>query len=331
MGGRRWARSVVALALALACASCGEGKPQGEAMRGSHAAGVEKPAEHKPKIGLVLKTQTNPFFVTMERGARRAEADLGVELVVKGGSQENLIQEQIQLVEELIEEKVDAMAIAPADSKGLLPVVQRAQAAGIYVVNIDNRLDPGLMAKMGMKPIAFAGVDNEAGAYAVAKSVSGRIKRPTEVGMLLGLPQAENGRQREAGARRAFAENPALRVVEGRSADWKVDEGRDVAKGMFERHPGIGLLFCANDMMAIGAAQYLAESGRKGVLVVGYDAIDEAVAEVRSGRLAATVDQQAARQGYVGVEMALRGLRGEKLPAQTMIETKVVDRESLGK
>lgn len=122
-------------------------------------------AGHK-NIALVMKTLTNPFFVEMERGARRAEKELGVPVCGKPGAQETSIDQQIAIVEESDKaEGVIAIVIAPASSIDLIPVLKKAQDAGISLINIDNRLDRDVAKKVGLLDIPFIGVDNEKGAY----------------------------------------------------------------------------------------------------------------------------------------------------------------------
>ena len=96
----------------------------------------------RKRVALVMKTLTNLFFVEMEKGARRAEKELGVDLQVKTAAQETSIEQQIQIVEDMIAAKVDAIVIAPGDSQLLVPVLKKAADAGIKIVNLDNRLDP---------------------------------------------------------------------------------------------------------------------------------------------------------------------------------------------
>jgi ribose transport system substrate-binding protein len=126
------------------------------------------------------------------------------------------------------------------------------------------------------------------------------------------------------GAKRALTENKQIKLVASETANWKIDEAYQVTKSIFTKHPEVKLLFAANDMMAMGAVKYLQESGKATVQVVGYDALSEAIAEIKAGRLAATVDQQAAEQGYQGVALALRLIKGEKVPPVTMIETRLI-------
>ena len=113
------------------------------------------------------------------------------------------------------------------------------------------------------------------------------------------------------------------------TANWKIDEAYAVSRKLFEAHPDITLVFCANDMMAFGVLKYLKESGKQGVKVAAYDAIEEARAAVKEGTLAVTVDQQAAEQGYQGILLAHRALKGEPLPEVMLIDTRLVTAEAV--
>lgn len=292
-------------------------------------AATQVPPTDKKKIGLVMKTLTNPFFIEMEKGARRAEKELGVELLVKTAAQETSIEQQIQIVEDLIAAKVHAIVIAPGDSQRLVPVLKKAADAGIRLVNIDNRLEPAAIRQAGLPPVPFISVDNEKAAYASAKFLATGAKPGTQAAILEGIRSADNARQRMEGAKRAFAENKAVKLVASETANWKIDESNAVTKALFAKHPDITLLFAANDMMALGALKYLQESQRSKVRVAAYDALDDAVAEVRAGRLVATVDQQAAEQGFQGVVLAARLLKGESVPDVMLIDTRLITAESL--
>ncbi|MDG4595611.1 MAG: sugar ABC transporter substrate-binding protein [Candidatus Contendobacter sp.] len=324
---------LIAVALAIGVSSCGDSNDRAPSMAAqkTSTSPVAAPSKlaSKPIIALVMKTLTNPFFIDMEKGARRAERELGVQLQVKTAAQETSIEQQIQIVEELIEAKVNAIVIAPGDSMDLIPVLKKAQDAGIRVINIDNRLDPVYSARLGLGPIPFISVDNEQGAYKAAKAISEHIERPTQAAIVEGIRGAANAEARKQGALRAFAENPAIRVVASETAHWKIDEGYQVAEKLFNAHPDISALFCANDMMALGALKYLEISGKSQVLVAGFDALEQARAAIRAGKLVASVDQQAAQQGYLGVQYATRALAGETLPAETLIDTGLVTAETL--
>ena len=98
---------------------------------------------------------------------------------------------------------------------------------------------------------------------------------------------------------------------------------------ILDRHPDLQLLFCANDMMALGAIQHLQHSGKRDVLVAGYDALAEAIKAIRIGTLQATVDQQAAQQGYLGIRYALELIRGGAPPPETIVDVTLISKETL--
>ena len=324
---------LVVIVLAIAAAAMGLGACASEGPSLSLVAqpgaatttGAADTAADRPfTIALVMKTLTNPFFVEMERGARQAEQDLGVRLIVKTAAQETSIEQQIAIVRDLMKQGVDAIVIAPADSAELVPVVAEAQKAGIAIINIDNQLDAKSAAAQGMQAVPFISVDNEEGAYRSAKYISDQCSEPTEAVIVEGIRTAKNADDRKRGAERAFAENANITVVAKETANWKIDEAHDAAAELFAAHPNIGAVFAANDMMALGVIRFLEETGRSHVLVAGYDALEEAEAAIRAGALQATVDQQAAQQGYLGIEYAVKALLGKSLPAVTLIDTQLI-------
>jgi ribose transport system substrate-binding protein len=286
------------------------------------------PAAKIFKVALVLKTLTNPFFIEMEKGARQAEKENGVNLIVKTGSDEAAIEEQIQIVDDLIQSHVDAIVIAPGDSRRLVPVLKKAQDAGIVLINIDNKLDAALMTEQHMTPIPFISVDNDAAAYQVVKFLINPVKAPVEAAVIGGIASTANSQARVAGAKRALAENPKIKLVAFETGNWKIDEAHDATQRIFKEHPKVEVLFCANDMMALGALKYLQDSGHKNVLLAGYDAVDEARSAVHDGSMAATIDQQAAKQGYQGVALAVRALHGETVPAITLVDAQLVTKDT---
>jgi len=281
------------------------------------------------KIALVMKTLTNPFFIEMEKGARKAAKEVGVNLIVKTGSQETAITQQIEIIDELIRDQVDAIVIAPASSTEIIPVLKKAQDAKIIIINIDNQLDRDVCSKIGLVDVPFISVNNEQGAYLSAQYISEKINTPSEVVVLEGISEAKNSQDRKNGALRAFAENNNIKVVAVETANWKIDEAYTVASKVYKKFPDISAFFCANDMMALGVAQYLGEMGKKNVLVAGYDALDEAKEAVRGGRLSVTIDQQADVQGYLGVKFAMDKINAQTVPLEMLVDTKVIQRDNV--
>ena len=266
----------------------------------------------------------------MEKGARTAAKELGINLTVKTGAQETSITQQIAIIEDLIRDKVDGIVIAPASSTELIPVLKKAQDAKISIVNIDNQLDVEMCRKIGLVNVPFISVNNEQGGYLSAQYISGKITKPTEVIILEGITSAQNSQDRKNGALRAFKENPNISIVAVETANWKIDEAYTVTANLYKRFPSVGAFFCANDMMALGAAKYIGEVTRKGqVLIAAYDALEEARDAIRNGKIAVTIDQQADAQGYLGVKYVLQKINGEKVPLETLVDLKVVHEGNL--
>ena len=298
------------------------GSAQPTAQTGSAAAGK------KYNIALVMKTLTNPFFVEMEKGARQAEQEFGFNLIVKTGAQETSVEQQITIIQDLIQQKVDAILIAPADSVQLIPVLKQAQNAGIVIINIDNRLDQQGMEKVGLLNVPYISVDNVRGAYLSAKFIGQKVTSPTQAIIFEGIQTATNAQDRKTGAMQAFAENSNIQVVASETANWKIDEAHTLAVNLFKAHPDAKLVFCANDMMALGVIQYLTESGIQDVKVAAFDNLAESQPMLKDGTLQATIDQQAALQAYTGAQFALRALKGEKLPPVTLLDVRLVTRDN---
>jgi len=172
-----------------------------------------------------MKTLTNPFFVEMEKGARKAEQELNINLIVKTGAKETSIEQQIAIVDELIRNRVEAIVIAPASSVEIIPILKKAQDTKIVIVNIDNQVDPELSRKMGLTEVPFISVDNEKGAYLAARYISDGIKKPTKVAILEGIRSAKSAEQRRTaqGRRRkglrGESEHPHRRLRNGQLED----------------------------------------------------------------------------------------------------------------
>ncbi len=280
-------------------------------------------ADHKPKIALVMKSLANEFFSTMAEGAKKhhaAHADQ-YDLVVNGIKNETDLAEQVNLVEQMIAGHADAIVIAPADSKALVPVLKRAKDAGILVVNIDNKLDAGVLKEAGLQ-VPFVGPDNRAGARKVGEALAEHLKSGDEVAIIEGVPTAFNGQQRRLGFEDAM-KDAGMKIVGVQSGDWEMAKANTVAAGMLSEHPGLKAILCANDNMALGAVAAIQEAGKTGqVLVVGFDNISAIRPLLEQGKVVATADQHANDLAVFGIEAALKILHGEAPPAD---QTTAVD------
>lgn len=290
----------------------------------------ENDESKKPRVALVMKSLANEFFVTMADGAEAHQAEHAVdyELLVNGIRNETDLSQQVTLVEQMISIGVDALVIAPADSKALVPVLKRASEAGIAVVNIDNRLDSDLLAEEGIT-VPFVGPDNREGARRVGDHLAAQLGIGDQVAIIGGVPTAFNARQRQRGFEEAMAAAGA-EVVSVQSAGWEQALANTVAAALLSEHPALRALLCSNDNMALGAAAAIRQAGREGeVLLVGFDNIAAIREMVVSGRVLATADQHADQLAVFGIEVALKILSGESAPVDRETPVDLVTSESL--
>lgn len=257
-----------------------------------------------------MKSLANEFFKTMEDGARAHQQQHAQEydLVSTGIKDEQDVARQIELVEQMIARRVDALVLAPADSKALVAAAQRAQQAGIVVVNIDNRFDAVVLAERRLS-IPFVGPDNRKGARAVGDAVARQLTAGDPVAILEGAPNAFNGIQRKKGFEDAAAA-AGLRVIRSQTAHWETARANQVVSALITELPDTKAILCANDNMALGAVAALKAAGRAAdVLVAGFDNISAVEQLVRDGQVAATADQHGDKLAVFGIEYALEMLR----------------------
>ena len=280
----------------------------------------------KPKVALVMKSLANEFFLTMEDGAKayQKEHSADFDLISNGIKDETDTAGQTRIVEQMILAKVNALVIAPSDSKAMVPVIKKAVDAGITVINIDNQLDPQIVKSKNIS-VPFVGPDNRKGARLVGEYLAKQLKAGDEVGIIEGVSTTTNAQQRTAGFKDAM-EAAQIKVVSLQSGDWEIDKGNKVAASILSEYPDVKALLAGNDSMAVGAVSAVRAAGKAGqVQVVGYDNINAIKPMLKDGRVLATADQFAAKQAVFGIETALKILKGEKVDsgANGVIETPV--------
>lgn len=270
----------------------------------------------KPRIALVMKSLANEFFGTMAEGAKKHHANnaAAYDLIVNGIKNETDLAEQVNLVDQMIAQQVNAIVIAPADSKALVTVLKRAKEAGILVINIDNKLDADVLKQAGLS-IPFVGPDNRAGARKVGEVLAKRLQPGDRVAIIEGVPTAFNGQQRRLGLEDAM-KAAGMNIVTVQSGNWEMEKANTVAAAILSEHPDLKAILCANDNMALGTVAAIQAAGKTGkVLVVGFDNIGAIRPMLADGRVVATADQHADQLAVFGIEAALKILKGQATPA----------------
>lgn len=266
-------------------------------------------------IGLAVSTQNNPFFVTLKQGAEAEAAKLGLKLVVVDAADDS--GKQAAGVDDLLQQKVKVLLINPTDSEAAAASVNRATQAGVPVISIDRSVQ-------GAEVAAHVASDNVAGGKMAAEFIVGKLPEGGEMVELEGIAGSSAARERGQGFHEVMDKQQAIKIVAKQPADFDRTKGLTVMENILQSHPNIKAVFAHNDEMALGAVKALEAANKKDVIVVGFDATDDAQAAVKAGTMAATIAQKPAKIGELGVAAAQKLIKGETVEKNIPVELELV-------
>nr|WP_321403616.1 substrate-binding domain-containing protein [uncultured Desulfobacter sp.] len=288
-------------------------------------------ADNGDTIALVMKALTNPFFAKMEQGAKNFAGENDIPLEVFGILNETDTAHQISIMESLISRNIRAIVLAPADSKKLVPVCKKAVEQGITLINIDNPLDTGLLAKAGLN-IPFVGSNNQTGGALLGEYVKRQLNGQGRVLVIEGIRGVENAELRKSGFVTAVTKDSSIWIVASEPGNWNTEEAFSVTMRLLQKHLSIDAIFCANDKMALGALQAVDMFDMNGkILIAGYDNIESVRNEIRHKKIHATMEQHPELMGAYGVMLAQKKLDGQAIPDQMSTPLDIVTWESFDK
>jgi len=280
-------------------------------------------ATHKHRIVIVTKALDSEFWQTLKRGAEEAaQQHPDVELSVLAPEREINIDQQVSILEDQILKKVSALAVVPGGVAEVNPVLEKAKAAGIPVLIVDNDTPwPG--------KLSYIGTDNRvggklAGDY-IAKTLGGRGK----VAIVRGILGVSSHEDRVAGFQEAIAQAPGIQIVTIQPANSERALALTVMENILTSNPDLNAVFATSDQMVLGAMEGVAAQHLTGkLLVVGFDAGKEAVRAVKSGAINAVVAQYPANMGKQAVEAAIKAIHGEPIAKVIDTGTALVTKEN---
>ena len=267
-------------------------------------------------IGLSVSTQNNPFFVTLVEGAEEAAAKAGVDLTVVDAGDD--ATKQVSDIEDLVAKNVSVIIVNPVDSDAVTGAVQAAVDAGVRVIAVDRVVN-------NVEIDCQIASDNVAGAEMATQYIVDTLGEGVKVAELQGTSGASAAIDRGTGFHNIA--DSKLEVVASQTANFDRTEGMSVMENMLQANGDIQAVFAANDEMALGAVEAIAGAG-KDILVVGFDATDDAIAAIKEGRMAATIAQQPALIGSTAVENALILIGGEAIPASIPVEVTLITKDN---
>ena len=276
-------------------------------------------------IAFFVKNVTNPFWKACRIGAEKAGKALGVTVETVAPTKPDNIEEQTRLVEDWIVKKPDAFVFVPVDYKALVPSIQKANTAGIPIVNYNNKMTD-------VNIVTYVGSDDEVMEYEICKDLFKSMGGKGKIVHIDGVPAAITAQDRKKGFERAVKETPGIEVLASQPGNYRRLPAVQVFENLMQRFPVIDAVVSANDDMAVGIAEALAAAGRGGkTKVIGIDGIPDATAAIAAGKMFATADFSGHDQAYLAVTAAVRHLRGQPVPKEIMLPVVIVNKDNVTK
>lgn len=278
----------------------------------------EEPKEEAVKIGLVVSTLNNPFFVSLKDGAEAKAMDLGYELIVLDSQDKS--DKELANVEDILQQDIKVLLINPTDSDAVANAIKLANEKQVPVVTLDRGASDG-------EVVAHIASDNVAGGMMAGEYIVEQLGSMGNVIELEGIAGTSAARDRGLGFNKAL-EGTEVKVIAKQVADFDRQKGLSVMENILQAKEGINAVFAHNDEMALGAVQAIQAAKKQDeIMVVGFDATDDAVKAVQDGTMAATVAQQPGLIGELGVETAMKIVAGETVESNIPVELKLIIKE----
>jgi len=262
-------------------------------------------------VAVVVKDLTNRFFVEMKYGSEAAGREHGIKVIVLA-PEKYAVDNQIRVMEDLIQKKVDAIVIVPIDGAGIVSGIERANKAKSPVFNLNTLATGG-------EVIGYAGIDHVALGRIQAQYAVDRFKGKANVVILEGTTGASSAMERLQGVTEVLKKNSGMKVLASTTAKYNRQEAMKVMENLLTRFPDIDIALCANDVMALGAKEAVKDS-RRNIAIVGIDAIPEALDSSAKGEMTGTVDSNGFDQGFVAVDLTAKYLlKDQKPPKESLV------------
>lgn len=276
--------------------------------------GCSQKDDNTKKIGLIVSTLNNPFFVDLKKGVEKEAKELGYEVVVLDS--QNDPAKEVSNMEDISVKGVSMVLLNPVDSDSAVASVMIANNSDIPVMTVDRVANGGNV-------VSHIASDNIAGGDMAAKYLIDKLGNKGNIVELEGIAGSSATRDRGKGFEDGI-KGSNLDIIAKQSADFDRTKGLSVMENIIQSKGNINAVFAQNDEMALGASKALADANMKDVLVVGFDATDDAVDAVKQGTMAATVAQQPTLIGETAVKVANQYLKGEKVDEFIPVELQLV-------
>ena len=278
----------------------------------------------KKRIAVIPKAVSHLFWVSVEKGAKKAGQEFNVEILWNGPAAETEFARQIQIVDSMVAQRIDAIAVAPAERKALVAPIDRAAAAGIPVTVFDSALD-------STNYVSYVATDNVEAGRIAARKLGELIGRKGKVGIVLNAPGSASTMDREQGFNETLArEFPGIRIVGQQYCMNDRARARAAAENILTANPDLNGLFASAEASSTGSALAISARELTGqVTLVAFDSSEAMVQDLRAGIIDALVVQDPQRMGYEAVKTLVDKLAGKTPPKRLDLNAITVEPKDL--
>jgi D-allose transport system substrate-binding protein len=283
------------------------------------------------KIGVVIKTLSNPHWVTMKQGIEDMAKALGVTVEIGSVPSESDVEAQLNLLETMIEKGYQALYVSPITPTNLLPGLKKATDKGIPIINVDELIPNDIAEKAGVKIRCTVASNNYDAGTIAARYIIEALKGKGKVAVLEGQPGAKSGIDRKNGFIDTIKkEAKGIVVVSSQPANWDRNKAFEVTTNILQAHPDLKAVFACNDTMALGAGEAVKTAGKMGkIIIIGVDGIPDARQAIKDGLMTGTVAQYPYVMGQLGILSAYNVLKGKDWPKSMISPVQLLLKEDL--
>ncbi len=276
------------------------------------------------KVGAVVISLTNPFWVTMKDCYEAAGEKLGVPIDVQTGTTEGDTASQLDVLMTMADMDYDVIIVSPIDGTNLIPGIIKCNENGVKVINLGPGVDTAALEEAGGYLDATITVDFAEQGQTVAEDMMERLPDGGQVAVLAGLAGAGQSEGRTKGFTDTIAANPEYELVAVQNCDWDATLAYDATKALITEYPDLKGIFCCNDVMALAAVEALAAENIEGVLIYGVDFTEDAKAAIIEGTMTGSMSYSSARYTEAALQMAVMLNEGETFESNVYLPLTLV-------
>ena len=277
------------------------------------------------KVGAVVISLTNPFWVNMKNFYEAAGQELGIDIDVQTGTTEGDTASQLDVLMTMADMDYDVIIVSPIDGTNLIPGIVKCNENGVKVINLGPGVDVAALEDAGGHLDATITVAFTEQGETVANDMISRLPDGGQVAIIAGLAGAGQSEGRTSGAKEVFEATEGIELVAEQNCDWDATLAYDATKALITEYPDLKGIFCCNDTMALAAVEALAAEGKEGVLVYGVDFTDDARAAIIEGTMTGSMSYSSQRYTKAALQMAVMLNEGETFDSSVYLPLTLVN------